>query len=779
MRLAWPAPRHLIVPLLISMAALAMVHLSPPSLMAVLSPLALILVFPVIGYLAVLWAYPGKGDLSPKGRAVLSLGASVLSAALVGLVLWATPRGLQSGSLATLLSLLSLPLVVMAYLRWSELPRSRRFYLWPRSGLRPGPGASHQRSISGRRAALAILLLAVLFMAAIALFFGPHQISWADIFSQFREPISDIKAGKDEPLSILTRADPSRADPAVNAPVPVEESLSLAQNSSRSFQDISSNATAPAAANNTTRPMQQASREMSFFRGGGGGGAGSSKETASTSQSEKPASSPAREAEPENAPGADELEDGNSLIAIGNASNQSLTDRSINQSGNSSQNSTPEAGALAAPVANATSANKSDELNAASTPVAPFETAPSSDAVAAAAAFPQPEGEGPASNPEAEGELANFTAGAIGPAPKAESSIDNDYNASDSNHPPVLEALMPDRPSPQPIGTTVFWKAKASDEEGDKIFYKFQVNGKEAGRWSRIASWSWLTTGLSPGNYEISVLVRDGSHASESSFDHTVSSTFVLLPINQPPALQDLVSDRSSPMELGGSINWTARAVDPDNDTVYYRFLKKGQEAAAWSTSPAWRWDTSSEDAGEYVISVLARDGSHASQDSFDSSMERNIVLTLSNGIPEISDLQADLPGPQPQGSTVIWTASSLDPEEDTIYYRFMVDNQSAGEWSTSNSWSWDTSPARPGMHTITVQARDEKHAPNSSFDSSKEAAFEISAANQRPILSSLLPDIASPQAQGATVTWTAGAADREGDQILYKFLLDGRDTTG
>jgi uncharacterized membrane protein len=121
LRLAWPAPRHLIVPLLISMAALAMVHLSPPSLMAVLSPLALILVFPVPGYLAVLWAYPGKGDLSPKGRAVLSLGASVLSAAVVGLVLWATPRGLQSGSLATLLSLLSLPLMVMAYLRWSVI----------------------------------------------------------------------------------------------------------------------------------------------------------------------------------------------------------------------------------------------------------------------------------------------------------------------------------------------------------------------------------------------------------------------------------------------------------------------------------------------------------------------------------------------------------------------------------------------------------------------------------------------------------------------------------
>ncbi|MDD1738783.1 MAG: DUF1616 domain-containing protein, partial [Methanothrix sp.] len=117
MRLAWPAPRHLIVPLLISVAALAMVHLSPYSLRKILSSLALILVFLVPGYLAVLWAYPGKGDLSRRGRTVLSLGASVFLAGVVGLVLWATPRGLQSGSLATLLSLLSIFLFAMAYMR--------------------------------------------------------------------------------------------------------------------------------------------------------------------------------------------------------------------------------------------------------------------------------------------------------------------------------------------------------------------------------------------------------------------------------------------------------------------------------------------------------------------------------------------------------------------------------------------------------------------------------------------------------------------------------------
>ena len=361
-----------------------------------------------------------------------------------------------------------------------------------------------------------------------------------------------------------------------------------------------------------------------------------------------------------------------------------------------------------------------------------------------------------------------------------EAALDNaSSDASDVNRPPILEALIPDRASPQPPGTTIFWRAKATDYEGDRLFYKFLVSGQKANNWSRIGSWIWPTSGLSPGNYEISVLVRDGNHASESSFDHMINSSFALTSLNQPPALKDLISDASSPMERGGSINWTASAIDPDNDTVYYRFLKDGKEARGWSASPAWSWSTSSESPGEHAISVLARDGEHSPQDSFDSILERRFSLNSSNGIPEISELQADRPSPRPQGSVINWTIAAVDPDGDTVYYRFLIDGLPAGEWSTSSTWTWNSSSARPGIHSITAQARDGKHASSGDFDSFKEADFEISAANQPPILASLLPDIASPQAQGATVAWTAGAADREGDQIFYKFLLNGRDMTG
>ena len=772
MRLVWPAPQHLIVCLLISIAALA--HLSLPSLKGILSALALILVFLVPGYLALLWAYPGKGELSLRGRAILSFVASVFLAGLMGLVVWATPRGLDSSSLATLLSILSLFLLAMAYMRWSDLPRNRRFFLLPRSGLRPGPNASRQSSITGRRAAYAILLLAALLIAAIALSFGPQHISWDGISSRFHEPLPDLPTSKDGALFTLAKEDRPQVDLSANASSSQEVQSSYSGlNGSSGLYTTVLNAT-DSSANNTTRETSGRSRDMFFSGGGGGGGTGSSKEASSKPQSKKESMPPAEEPqEPETGPDSEGIDAENNLTAIADASNQSSPDQS-NQSINS----------IGAPALGETQAAGEDGLVTDAfagqssmgglkpgqpDEVGIYSETNASDATSAATA---------AFSPLSPFDMASSSTSLA--VEMAEKTLDNaSSNASDINRPPILEALIPDRASPQPPGTAIFWRAKATDHEGDRLFYKFLVSGREANNWSRIGSWIWPTSGLSPGNYEISVLVRDGNHASESSFDHMINSSFALTSLNQPPVLKDLISDAGSPMPPGRSINWTASAIDPDNDMLYYRFLKDGKEARGWSASPAWSWDTSSESPGEYVISVLARDEENASPDSFDSSLERRFFLNSSNAIPQISELQADRPSPQPQGSMVNWTAAAVDQDGDTIYYRFLIDGLPAGEWSTASSWAWETSSARPGIHFITAQVRDGKHASSRDFDSFKEAAFEISAANQPPILASLLPDIASPQAQGATVAWTAGAVDREGDQIFYKFLLNGRDMTG
>ena len=106
-------------------------------------------------------------------------------------------------------------------------------------------------------------------------------------------------------------------------------------------------------------------------------------------------------------------------------------------------------------------------------------------------------------------------------------------------------------------------------------------------------------------------------------------------------------------------ITWTAIAVDPDGDEISYKFLANDKEAGDWSSSNFWVWDTSSAVPGEYNIKVLARDGKHASEDSFDSSMEANLAITASNQPPALISLKPDKSSPQVQGATVSWTAKA------------------------------------------------------------------------------------------------------------------------
>ncbi|MDD4446163.1 MAG: DUF1616 domain-containing protein [Methanothrix sp.] len=789
MRLAWPPPRHLIASVLISVVALALVHLSPSSLQDILSPLALILVFLIPGYLATLTVFPGKSDLSGKGRAFLCLASSAMLAGLFSLILTVTPRGLQSASLATILSLLAIFLAAVAYGRWSNLPRKRRFLLLPKRGLgstRPFP-----------RAALAILLLAACFIAALAFAFGPYQLP-------FVEPSANLESTASKEALTTPSSSFEEEKVQIKSYPPQEEDILVVDLSQNNSSII----------NSTVSNDIEDKNEAEVFSMGGGGGGGSSSSSSSQTVTKKPASS-SKAMQPEKkvstSPTATNLsntsltsqnnqtQNGN-LTLTGNltetpnltenltidqaaspetepeANPEPLPSSTINDTNETNAvNATVEQGVITEqgvmmgqdlsepmsvtpPDANVNSTDKSSELTLA-------ETAESS-AISSEEA-PSPE------SPSIETDLSRAIR-------QSEIVLDRSEGeeSDNSNLPPVLKDLVSDRASPQLQGSAIFWKAEAADEEGDKILYRFFLDGREVRKWSKINSWSWLTQDLPAGDYQITVLAIDGNHAAQDSFDSIINASFTLSRPNQAPVLQQLKPDKASPQGKGSIITWTASASDPDNDQINFRFMKNDEPASDWSTSSTWVWDTSSEKPGEYKITVLAKDGLHASRDAFDSSREEKFVLTLPNSVPEVTELKADRPSPQTAGSAITWTASTVDPDGDAISYKFLVNDNEASQWSPSNSWIWDTSSASPGEYRIKVLARDGRHSSEESFDSSKDAVMTIATAdtNQPPVLSSLVSDIASPDVQGVTVVWKAEAYDPEGDKIFYKFQLGGRD---
>lgn len=98
------------------------------------------------------------------------------------------------------------------------------------------------------------------------------------------------------------------------------------------------------------------------------------------------------------------------------------------------------------------------------------------------------------------------------------------------------------------------------------------------------------------------------------------------------------------------------------------------------------------------------------------------------NQPPSMVDLVQDLQSPQEPGTTVTWRATATDPENDPIYYKFLLKGpktsdqwQTVKDWSQSNVWSWKTEDKDVGSSDISVQIRDAKHADTSDMDDFKD----------------------------------------------------------
>jgi len=196
-----------------------------------------------------------------------------------------------------------------------------------------------------------------------------------------------------------------------------------------------------------------------------------------------------------------------------------------------------------------------------------------------------------------------------------------------SNQPPTCIALTPDKPEPQVYETVINWTACAYDPEGDELWYRFLLQGPRTNGsimivqdWSKSNEWVWKTNKSDIGNSNIYADVRDSHHADDSTtpdYDlYAVYLDYTITPPNQPPYCACLMPDKSEPQLWGTKINWSACAIDPEGDPLWYRFWLKGpgtgnvwQEVKPWSKSNMWTWIPTLADSGDNDIKVDIRDG--------------------------------------------------------------------------------------------------------------------------------------------------------------------------
>ena len=187
------------------------------------------------------------------------------------------------------------------------------------------------------------------------------------------------------------------------------------------------------------------------------------------------------------------------------------------------------------------------------------------------------------------------------------------------------------------------------------------------------------------------------------------------------------------------------------------------------TSSNTFTWNTGSVAKDVYYVIVYVRD---AATKVFVAKNYVSYTITESDHLTGVT-LGADPPSPQAIGNPtpITFTAAGVGGTAANEY-RFLVNSQAAQEWSTTDTFAWDTSSLAEAPYNIKVQARKAGSTPGPNY-------VEVSTSTNYQLVASppatgvtLTPDVTSPQIKGATVTFTAVGTGDTGS-FEYKFLLN------
>jgi curved DNA-binding protein CbpA len=324
----------------------------------------------------------------------------------------------------------------------------------------------------------------------------------------------------------------------------------------------------------------------------------------------------------------------------------------------------------------------------------------------------------------------------------------------------------------QVAGSLVMWTVTANDPENKLLLYKFLLKGpstsntwQEMASWSNNNSWIWNTSKEDVGENLIKIQIRDKNYSEINGFDAENITRFLVTEPLKLPIIRSLTPSLSSPQYAGSAITWTVDVYNSMDVKLYYRFSLTGPSTEGhkllmtkWTTNNWWTWETKSSDKGDYQICIEIKYKNYENLDEFDAYKKED--FTLANTPPDSPTLESEKLSPQIEGTVITWWAVSSDPNNDKIYYRFLINGPSTGniwkitkDWSTSNTWIWTTSSSDNGENMIKVQVRDSYLRDSERFDAEETADYIIDAAqpienNPLPISESSSQALSQPETQ-------------------------------
>jgi hypothetical protein len=232
---------------------------------------------------------------------------------------------------------------------------------------------------------------------------------------------------------------------------------------------------------------------------------------------------------------------------------------------------------------------------------------------------------------------------------------------------------------------------------------------------------TWNTTGLAPGIYRFSVWARDaassGTYGNSAGRWDAYDNNTVYTLATVCGAVSVTVSP-PSPSSVGAVVTVTAHATGCNNPVYHFGVLAPGattyQMVQDYSTSPSLTWNTTGLAPGIYRFSVWARDA--ASSGAYGNSAGRwdaydnNTVYTLATVCGAVS-VSVSPTSPSKVGTGVIVTAHAAGCANPLYHFSVLAPGATSYTvvqgYSSSASFTWNTTGLAPGIYRFSVWARD------------------------------------------------------------------------
>ena len=308
--------------------------------------------------------------------------------------------------------------------------------------------------------------------------------------------------------------------------------------------------------------------------------------------------------------------------------------------------------------------------------------------------------------------------------------------------------------SPRPAGASTTFTATSTTCNSPEYAYWVKAPGHH---WSLQRDyggdvWSWNTTGLAPGVYQLDVWARQ--RGSGNLYDTYGLTTYTLSPSGCQNA--GLASDLAPPQLLGTKVTFTATSKGCSSPQYRFLLLPPGGSWAVvqpYSTTTTWLLDSSKYPSGNFQVGVWVRQAGSSSR--YQSWFLTTYWIHAASGC-VVSGLHPSVASPQVVGAPVTFTPRQTGCANQ---YKFWLLPPN-GKWMVVQkygvgfTWTWNTGAYGPGIYQVSVW--EGSSSTPSSHESYAITTFTLDPAGCAS--TTLSPSTAPPQTPGTTITLTASS---------------------